>query len=385
MEHRIATFLMAVALTATVPQAQNSRLSHDGATIDAATGKNLAKVTASAYGSVSQTHDNACPTYDDFVDDAETTIDGTFTLQIPGSTKRYLVTYCHPDYVTFTRKENTNTANGTPIVPKPVRLFPRSGNRSQMRSAIERLRSDTRKAAISMRDMNAKAFTEALLTLPAAERELVAEWTDTGQTVQPKPASALEKLVDDFRSSLDYFNAANSSDFCHEVSQVKDVGAYAQKTILTTPCGGGDGPVRENAKASRAPEEVTPCRVAISDPRPGAQVHAREILVHGEARRPDRGYLWVLARHGGLRGWWPQGGGEADVSDDGQWKVLVTLGNPRELGTFEIVAVIVNEQSNEELKRWVVEAPHAGYPPTGFPTPVEGCAFRILAVEKVSD
>jgi hypothetical protein len=126
-----------------------------------------------------------------------------------------------------------------------------------------------------------------------------------------------------------------------------------------------------------------PCSVSISDPRPGAQVHAPDILVHGESTKPAEGHLWVLAHRRGLKGWWPQGGGETDVAD-GQWEVLVTLGKPSELGSFEIVAVVVNKQSNEELNRWVEEAPKLGYPPTGFPTPVEGCAFKKVAVDKVS-
>lgn len=127
------------------------------------------------------------------------------------------------------------------------------------------------------------------------------------------------------------------------------------------------------------------CMIEISSPREGSQVR-RDALVNGTARTPASGYLWILAHKKGLKGWWPQGGGEADVKD-GKWEVLVIFGKPGtgEIGTFEIAAVVVDKSTNEDLKRWVEDAPRKDYPPISFPNPLEGCPIKIITVDKVGD
>lgn len=134
------------------------------------------------------------------------------------------------------------------------------------------------------------------------------------------------------------------------------------------------------AKAARSPQE---CRLEITSPKMGAQVR-RDALVSGTAKIPPSAHLWVLAHKNGLKGWWPQGGGEADISD-GNWEVLVTFGKPSEIGTFEVAAVAVDKSTNEDLKRWVEEAQRKEFQPINFPNPVEGCPFRKVTVEKVGD
>jgi hypothetical protein len=131
--------------------------------------------------------------------------------------------------------------------------------------------------------------------------------------------------------------------------------------------------------SKNAPE----CAVDITAPKPGGKVRG-DALVSGTAKIPADTYLWILAHKKGLRGWWPQGGGEADVKE-GKWEVLVVFGKPGEIGTFEIAAVVVDKQTNEDLKRWVEDAPRKSYPPINFPNPVEGCSVKTVPVDKVGD
>src|SRR6267142_387395 len=126
---------------------------------------------------------------------------------------------------------------------------------------------------------------------------------------------------------------------------------------------------------------VTPCAVDIAAPSPGGKVRG-DALVSGTAKIPAESYLWILAHKKGLKGWWPQGGGEADVKE-GKWDVLVVFGKPGEIGTFEIAAVVVDKQTNEDMKRWVEDAPRKGFPPINFPNPVEGCSVKTVPVDKV--
>jgi uncharacterized protein YndB with AHSA1/START domain len=92
----------------------------------------------------------------------------------------------------------------------------------------------------------------------------------------------------------------------------------------------------------------------------------------------------VLAHKRGLKGWWPQGGGEADIRA-GEWEVLVKFGKSGEIGAFEIAVVIVDKQANEDLKRWVEDAPRKDYPPINFPNTIEGCPVKTVTVDKVGD
>jgi hypothetical protein len=82
-----------------------------------------------------------------------------------------------------------------------------------------------------------------------------------------------------------------------------------------------------------------------------------------------------------LNGWWPQGGGPARVRDE-RWSVFVTYGIPEDVGRqFEVAAVVVNEQTNRDLQKWV-EDTKPPYPPTKFPTPVKGCQPVTVIVKK---
>ena len=131
--------------------------------------------------------------------------------------------------------------------------------------------------------------------------------------------------------------------------------------------------------------KVQECSVEIVSPKAGVKVR-RDALVSGTAQLPANGYLWVLAHKKGLKQWWPQGEGEVEIQD-GKWDVLVKFGKEgaNENGIFEIAAVVVDKQGNEDLKRWVEDAPKNGYLPTNFPNPLQNCPIARVSVDKVGD
>ena len=124
------------------------------------------------------------------------------------------------------------------------------------------------------------------------------------------------------------------------------------------------------------------CSAAIVSPRNGDDVRGSG-MVSGTAEIPAEGHLWVLARHQGLSGWWPQGGGEAHVAD-GRWQRLVFYGRAGETGPFDVAVAIVDGPADEILRQWVQSAP-PDYPPTTFPNVIDGCPIPRIVVTKVGD
>jgi hypothetical protein len=124
-----------------------------------------------------------------------------------------------------------------------------------------------------------------------------------------------------------------------------------------------------------------PCSVVLLTPREGEKVIGSS-LVTGIAEIPPGSFLWVFAHREGLQRWWPQGDGAARLVN-GKWKVLVTYGKPGELGTFEIVAVVVGAQANEDLRKWTKSAA-PGYEPTELPSSIGACPTPTVVVDKHS-
>src|SRR5437016_504227 len=67
------------------------------------------------------------------------------------------------------------------------------------------------------------------------------------------------------------------------------------------------------------------CRVKVTAPLPGATV-GNEVMVEGTAHLPAGSFLWVFIGLRGQVGYWPQGGGAAQLDNEGKWKVLARLG-----------------------------------------------------------
>ena len=127
------------------------------------------------------------------------------------------------------------------------------------------------------------------------------------------------------------------------------------------------------------------CTVTISHPQQGEEVGGQGAVEGHAANIPSQGYLWVLARKHGFHGWWPQGGGPADV-DDGSWTVQVTYGTSQDQGPFDIVAVVVGSTENARLRRWVEDTGRTGsYPPIDLPRTLPTCPVVRLRVNKAHD
>jgi len=89
--------------------------------------------------------------------------------------------------------------------------------------------------------------------------------------------------------------------------------------------------------------------------------------VEGTASCAAGSYLWVLVRRKDLDGWWPQAGGPIAVRE-GQWRVMVRYGEPRDAGfDFEIAAVVVGEITHRLWIAWVERAQAGQTAPVQLP------------------
>jgi hypothetical protein len=124
------------------------------------------------------------------------------------------------------------------------------------------------------------------------------------------------------------------------------------------------------------------CGVRINRPTEGTQV-AGTALVSGTATIPPNGHLWILAHQVGINGYWPQGSGAAQINGR-NWEILVYFGIPGNLGLFEVIAIVVDDQTHRNLNDWVQKAPNTSpaYQPIPLPTALEGCAIVNLRVDK---
>jgi hypothetical protein len=115
------------------------------------------------------------------------------------------------------------------------------------------------------------------------------------------------------------------------------------------------------------------CRVAISAPQFDDKEGA-DVLVSGPATVPPDGFLWVFARRQGLELVWPQGGNHARI-DRGEYRVLATLGEPRDKGKrFDLIVQIVDSVENAKLEAWFKTADETGrYPGIRLPPFLSGC------------
>ena len=128
----------------------------------------------------------------------------------------------------------------------------------------------------------------------------------------------------------------------------------------------------------------TTCVVKITSHKEGDKVGA-SAPVRGTATIPLDGYLWIVARKSSMNNqWWPQAGGAIKPDDTtGEWEAEVFFGQPRDVeSNFDVVAVVVNLQTNKDLAKWASTAEQNGYPPVRFPNAISGCPIVQVRVMK---
>lgn len=125
----------------------------------------------------------------------------------------------------------------------------------------------------------------------------------------------------------------------------------------------------------------TTCSVTITEPRPGQEVAAHLDAV-GTATVPANGHLWLFARRASYRSlelWWPQGDGVVEAS--GHWKVLVSIGEARDVGAeFDITAAVFDHDQHVKLRDYFRNAARDGYKPMEMPAAT--CVATTVTVKK---
>ena len=137
-----------------------------------------------------------------------------------------------------------------------------------------------------------------------------------------------------------------------------------------------------SASVTKAQKSTQACTLAIVSPEQGSQVGAMG-TVSGTAKIPGDGHVWALVHVKGLAGWWPQGGGEAELVN-GEWSVRAFYGGNQDVGSpFEIAAVVVAASVNQDLNMYVQKATTDGnWPPIKFPDVLQGCPIARVTVTK---
>jgi hypothetical protein len=137
-----------------------------------------------------------------------------------------------------------------------------------------------------------------------------------------------------------------------------------------------------NAQAQNNP--VTPCVVKIISHKEGDKV-GENGTVRGTASVPLDGYLWIMARKSSIGNqWWPQAGGAVKPDDTtGEWEAEVFFGEPRDVeSNFDVVAVVVNQQTNKDLAKWFSSEQPNRNRPVRFPDSISGCPIVRVRVTK---
>jgi hypothetical protein len=141
-------------------------------------------------------------------------------------------------------------------------------------------------------------------------------------------------------------------------------------------------PHRAQTLMPRKASVIGSCAVEITSLKPGDKV-GPSVTVKGVGDIPANGYLWILARKKSLGNqWWPQAGGPVEIDEHHSWEAEVFFGRPSDVGSiFEVAAVVVTRQTNEELVNWFATAKALDYPPVAFPNSA-GCQVVTVKVEK---
>jgi hypothetical protein len=87
-----------------------------------------------------------------------------------------------------------------------------------------------------------------------------------------------------------------------------------------------------------------------------------------------------LARKVGLNGYWPQGNGVGK-----EWNVDVRFGKENDYGKFEVIALVVDNKTHNDLEKWVQNSSKTNPPfqSIHLPTMIDSCSIARLIVYKL--
>lgn len=137
--------------------------------------------------------------------------------------------------------------------------------------------------------------------------------------------------------------------------------------------------------AAGAEENGPACAVSLLAPKRGDRV-GREGKTNGIAKIPSGTYLWVLTHRKDFAAeWWPQMGRPAVIQQDGSWVIITRYGTSEDIKEdFEVAVVVVDANTNTQLRDWFKTAKERDYPPIEFPTTVDACPVTKTTVSKTS-
>jgi hypothetical protein len=161
-------------------------------------------------------------------------------------------------------------------------------------------------------------------------------------------------------------------------TQIKTTGTLNTFLLATLVLFAANAQAQNNSVAA-------PCVTKITSHKDGDKV-GDSATVRGEADVPVEGYLWLVARKSSMGNqWWPQGGGPVKPNETTRkWEAEVFFGEPRDVeSNFDVVAVVVSQQTNKDLAKWFSTAQQNNrYPPVRFPDSISGCPIVHVRVTK---
>ncbi len=137
--------------------------------------------------------------------------------------------------------------------------------------------------------------------------------------------------------------------------------------------------------AAAADEKPKGCSVRIITPQRGDKV-GKEGKVTGFAKLPPGSFLWVLSHRKDLAAeWWPQMGRPAVIQEDDSWVIITGYGRQEDIKEdFEVAVVVVDANTNNQLRDWFKTAKQKDFPPVDFPTTIDDCPAAKITVTKTS-
>ena len=132
-----------------------------------------------------------------------------------------------------------------------------------------------------------------------------------------------------------------------------------------------------------AQEKANSCSVEITSPQSGDRVSGEGDATGSAKNLPPGAHVWIFGHRRGLGLWWPQGGGAAQVRD-GKWRVFVTYGQNRDLGSdFELTTAVLADADDAAMNNWIKRAEETGqYPGIRLLPSLQGCITKTIIVTR---